>query len=289
MCISVCPFNAIKIVNLPSRLEGGLIHNYLERKEIRNRHSDWKEFSDTKDSYNLSSYFLKYVWDNTNYLNGNKTFFKYEVVPNIKNNDFLYKKIKFDTRSYISVSRKSNIVLATRLFMSRSTGINSRLFAIGGSGQNTFAYSDNTLLNPIYRDDVMADTEYQYLFMNNFEYPVRGYNIAQKFGTHAMIFNIELRLPFLIYYFPAIRYFGQLFGTIFIDAGVAWNNHYPKFSNEKSWDDINNSEGWLMSYGFGPRFNLLGMPWKLDYVWQYNPHKGTISSRSWYLSLGVDF
>ena len=272
-----------------SRLEGGVIHNYLERTEIKNRHSDWQEFSDTKESYNLSSYFLKYIWDNTSYLSGNKTFLKYEVVPNMKSNDFVYKKLKFDTRSYIPISRKSNIILATRLFISQSTGKNARLFAIGGSGQNTFAYSDHALLNPIYKNNIMMDTEYQYLFMNNFEYPVRGYHIAQKFGKHAMIFNLELRLPFLIYYFPAIRYFGQLFGTIFIDAGVVWNNHYPKFSDKDSWDDINSPEGWLMSYGLGPRFNLLGIPWKLDYVWRYNPHKGTISSRSWYLSLGVDF
>jgi len=272
-----------------SRAEGGLIHNYFERKEIRIRTTDRKEFSDTKESYNLSSYFLKYVWDNTSYLNGNRTFLQYEVVPNIKSNDFVYNKIKFDTRSYIAISRKSHIVLATRLFLSRSTGKNARLFGIGGSGQNTFFHSDHTLLNPIYRNDIMTDTEYQYLFMNNFEYPVRGYHIAQKFGTHAMIINLELRLPFLIYYFPAIRYLGQLFGTIFVDAGVAWNDHYPEFSNEANWSDINSPEGWLMSYGGGPRFTLFGMPWKLDYVWQYNPHKGRISSRSWYLSLGVDF
>ena len=96
-------------------------------------------------------------------------------------------------------------------------------------------------------------------------------------------------MPFLIYYFPTIKYLGQLFGTIFLDAGVAWNNHYPKFSDDESWTDINSPEGWIMSYGIGPRFSLFGMPWKLDYVWQYNPHKGRISSRSWYLSLGVDF
>ena len=73
----------------------------------------------------------------------------------------------------------------------------------------------------------------------------------------------------------------------------------PKYSDESSWIDPNSQldyycseddcSGWLMSYGFGPRFYFLGIPWKLDYVWQYNPHKGTISSRNWYLSLGVDF
>jgi len=276
-----------------SRLEFGLIHNYLERKEIETSLiPPYKESSDTKETYNLSSYFLKYVWDNTSYLNGNKTFLKYEVIPNLKSNDFVYKKLKFDTRHYIAISPKSNIILATRLFISRSTGKNARLFAIGGSGQNTFAHSDHALLNPVYRNEIMDNPEYpeyQYLFMNNFEYPVRGYHIAQKFGKHAMIFNLELRLPFLIYYFPAIKYFGQIFGTIFVDAGVTWDDNYPQFSDKSNWSDIDDHTGWIMSYGLGPRFYFFGVPWKLDYVWQYNPHEGTISSRSWYLSLGVDF
>ena len=102
-----------------------------------------------------------------------------------------------------------------------------------------------------------------------------------------LLFNVELRLPFLLYYFPTIRYFGQINGVLFIDAGVAWNNQYPEFWNEESWEkgDI----GWLMSYGFGPRFIFLGMPWQLDYAWEYNPHKGTISDRKWYLSIGLDY
>jgi hypothetical protein len=44
-----------------------------------------------------------------------------------------------------------------------------------------------------------------------------------------------------------------------------------------------------MSYGFGPRFIFLGFPWQLDYAWEYNPHKGTISERQWYLTIGLDF
>ena len=92
----------------------------------------------------------------------------------------------------------------------------------------------------------------------------------------------------MIYYFPTIKYLGQIFGVIFIDAGVAWNDKIPNFSSKKSWQ-LDNNEGWIMSFGFGPRFNFLGMPWKLDYAWQYNPHRGIISSRKWYLSIGIDF
>ena len=44
-----------------------------------------------------------------------------------------------------------------------------------------------------------------------------------------------------------------------------------------------------MSYGFGPRFIFLGMPWKLDYAWQYDPYEGKKSEKKWYLSIGLDF
>ena len=103
-----------------------------------------------------------------------------------------------------------------------------------------------------------------------------------------MLANFELRLPFLIYYFPTIRYLGQINGVFFTDIGVAWNSEYPHFSNNANWDN-RDDEGWLMSYGFGPRFIFLGFPWQLDYSWQYNPRNGKTSSRKWYLSIGMDF
>ena len=99
--------------------------------------------------------------------------------------------------------------------------------------------------------------------------------------------NLELRLPFLVYYFPAIKYVGQINGVLFTDFGVTWDSDYPEFWEKSSWQTENT--GWLMSYGFGPRFIFLGFPWQLDFAWQYNPHKGTISQRKWYLSIGLDF
>ena len=57
---------------------------------------------------------------------------------------------------------------------------------------------------------------------------------------------------------------------------------------KNNWE-ISNSEGWIMSCGIGPRFYLLGMQWKLDYAWQYNPYDGIISDRKWYISTGYDF
>ena len=118
--------------------------------------------------------------------------------------------------------------------------------------------------------------------------PIRGVSISNKLGQNVLLTNLELRLPFLIYYFPAIKYLGQINGVIFTDFGVAWDAEFPSYYNGSSWQ-IGDATGWLMSYGFGPRFLFLGFPWKLDYAWQYTPHVGTISDRAWYLSIGLDF
>ena len=139
------------------------------------------------------------------------------------------------------------------------------------------------------------------LYFSEYVMPIRGIQRSNKLGYNVLLVNLELRLPFLIYYFPAIKYLGQINGVIFTDFGVAWNNKYPAFWDECSWESSsvgnnaceNNEKeeyaGWLMSYGFGPRFIFLGFPWQLDFAWQYNPHKGTISDRQWYLTIGLDF
>ena len=102
-----------------------------------------------------------------------------------------------------------------------------------------------------------------------------------------------------MYYVPTIQFLGQIFGVFFVDVGVVWDKDFPKYHVKDNWNTQNHcfsdediddcASGWLMSYGFGPRFIFLGMPWKLDYAWQYNPHKGKISDRKWYISIGFDF
>jgi len=267
-----------------SRIEGGVGHNYLEKNKET---TDWigNTSTDYIESFNLTSYYIKYVWDNLQSFGGNRTFIEYVSAPSTNHNDYVFNKIEIDSRNYINLSNDGYVTFASRVFAGSSWGQDSRVFGIGGSGYNTLFHGDDNLLNDSYINEM---SYYQYVSMNNFKFPIRGYNIAQKFGNQALIANFELRLPFLIYYFPTIKYFGQIFGVLFIDAGVAWNDKFPDFSNKDNWD-ISSNEGWIMSCGFGPRFYFLGMPWKLDYAWQYNPHRGIISSRKWYLSIGIDF
>ena len=67
------------------------------------------------------------------------------------------------------------------------------------------------MLNPDYVDNVIYNdevgTEYEFWSMNNLEFPLRGYNIGEKYGQNAMIANFELRLPFFIVLFTKCEIF----------------------------------------------------------------------------------
>lgn len=278
-----------------SRIEGGFTYNHLAKKQMEYEYDFWGGTSQNSyflDTYTIIEPNIKYVWDNTRpfYLynvGGSRAYINYTVSPNISVNDFSYSKLEIDARKYFELSYTGKVSVASRFYFGSSWGKHPRITAIGGAP--AFFHSDQYLINPQYQNEVMdVLPEYQFWSMNNLQFPIRGYNIGQKFATKAMMFNFELRLPFLMYYFPTIKYLGQLFGVIFVDVGVTWNDRFPSFSNKNNWD-LNSNEGWIMSYGIGPRFILFGMPWQLDYAWQYNPYDGRISSDKWYLSIGLDF
>ena len=98
-------------------------------------------------------------------------------------------------------------------------------------------------------------------------------------------------------YFPAIKFLGQINGAIFCDIGTTWNwNDYNKFLDKNSWTesaDIENETipetGWAMSYGFGPRFIFLGLPWQIDFTWEFNPYMGTIDHQKTFVRIFPQF
>jgi outer membrane protein assembly factor BamA len=178
----------------------------------------------------------------------------------------------------------NGISIAGRLFGGRNWGADAQKFRLGGV---PWLFSSDNYSERFYGGS-NNDLSLEELYFSEYVMPLRGAQISNKYGENVLLANIELRLPFLIYYFPAIKYIGQINGVIFTDFGVAWNVNYPEFLDNSSWEN-NINTGWLMSYGFGPRFIFLGFPWQLDYAWEYNPHKGLISERQWYLAIGLDF
>jgi outer membrane protein assembly factor BamA len=194
--------------------------------------------------------------------------------------------LTLDARRYYELSFNGKISFASRIYAGTSWGRDKRQYAIGGIPW--VGSSDSELINTGYQTNLNNIGD-DYYYMNNFAFPIRGYELGARYGNKALLMNFELRLPMLMYYFPTIEYLGQLFGVFFVDMGVAWNDDFPNYHNRSSWEDNDDGEGWIMSYGFGPRFIFLGMPWKLDYAWEYDPYEGKKTDRKWYLSIGLDF
>ena len=277
-----------------SRLEGGITFDHLikEKSEIE-YNGDITNLS--YNSYNLLRPHIKYVWDNTRWfylypVSGNRTYFNYEIVPKSNFNDYIFETFSIDSRTYFELSHTNKISFASRIYFGASWGKDKRLFGLGGAPY-IFSNDNSDMVNSSYEEALPYDDFY---FMNNFIFPVRGFPMAHKYGSKALLMNYELRLPFLMYYFPTIKYLGQLFGVFFIDMGVAWNDKFPQFKQKQNWGINQNSDttdniGWIMSYGFGPRFVFLNMAWKLDYARQYDPIRGKSSNQNWYLTIGYDF
>ena len=297
-----------------SRLEGGVNYDYFIRQIIKTDY--WgDETSMNYESENLVKPHMRYVFDNTRWfythpVSGSRLYLNYEIAPSLKQNDYKFEMMTFDIRTYFEFSYKNKISFATRFYGGKSTGESNRRFLLGGIPW--LLSSDDNLINQDYENDMNRTQDFY--FMNNYVFPIRGYQIAAKHGRNTLLMNYELRLPFLMYYFPTIQFLGQIFGVFFVDMGVAWDEKFPKYNDESSWE-INNSNcyqtdgsgnyltdingeyiyendcgaGWLMSYGFGPRFILFGMPWKLDYAWQYDPYQGKKSDKNWYITIGFDF
>ena len=240
---------------------------------------------------------VKYVWDNTLWsfmhpVAGSRYYLQYRTSPGINKKSLTFHSITADGRKYFSLF--NGVSVAGRFFGGTNWGLDAQKFRLGGIP----CIFPNECYYGRFTDDEISVEE---LYFSEYVMPIRGIQRSNKLGVNVLLANIEFRLPFLIYYFPAIKYLGQINGVIFTDFGVAWNTKYPAFWDECSWESSsvgnnaceNNEKeeyaGWLMSYGFGPRFIFLGFPWQLDFAWQYNPHKGTISDRQWYLTIGLDF
>ena len=294
--------SASKPLSRFNRIDGGLDFNHIIKSNITTIYDDYNQPYDEEINH-ISSFTtfipsIKYTWDNalwsyTHPVEGFRYFLKYRTSPGINEKSLTFHSATIDGRKYFRLF--NGVSFASRFFAGTNWGCDSQKFRLGGV---PWLFSSDRYSERFYGGENAPSVEE--LYFSEYVMPLRGVQISNKFGQNVFLANLELRLPFLIYYFPALKYLGQINGVLFTDFGATWNSQYPKFLDECNWEPTANNNtkcdqisqqrtGWLMSYGFGPRFIFLGMPWQLDYAWQYNPHKGTISDRNWYLTIGLDF
>ena len=256
---------------------------------------------------------VEYTFDNTLWyetypVEGKRLSVKYLNSVLGKNTSSLnFNSLTFDLRFYKSIT--NGVSTAFRFYGGMFNGNDaseSARFRLGGTTYLPF-------FNKASYSHVYDIHNFDQVYYDTYVMPLRGLPIGAKYGQKVLLMNTEIRLPFLMYYFPTIGLLGKINGVLFTDiALMANNNSIPNPFEENSWDDINSINGydiypnsnnnniesgdrsldplgWVWTFGLGPRFIFFGMPWQLDCAWQYNPIAKQVSSARWYLSIGLDF
>ena len=225
---------------------------------------------------------IGFVWDNAEWdfmypVNGWRANLQLNVSPKVNSQSLDFTTLSFDMRRYFRLWAGTS--LAGRVSGGISSGTDAQLFLVGGmpwifSSKGTGRYRGS----PFDLDDNVL----KILYFSQYLTPLRGTQMMEMVGKKAVLVNLEFRFPFLIYYFPALRYIGQLGGVAFVDAGRVWDT-VPVLGPPPQLEVIGTS----LTYGWGPRFVIFGLPIQVDFARQYQadgPHP-----KSWYVTLGLDF
>lgn len=199
----------------------------------------------------------------------------------------------FDARNYTRIHR--NVIWANRFAMGTSLGTQRLVYYIGGV-DNSFIPSaisnfDNT---------VPASPDINYGFqtlMTN----MRGFKQNVRHGTSFALFNSEVRIPMIQYFFDTpiswsvLRHFQVV---PFFDVGTAWVGVAPWSEENTTNNEIinresirvtidRNNDSFVYGYGIGARTQMFGYFIRADWAW--GTDTGKQLPKTFYLSLNLDF
>jgi Tol biopolymer transport system component len=185
--------------------------------------------------------------------------------------------VLLDYRTYLRFFFDNSFVI--RLSGGYSAGVNPQRFLLGGT--------DNWLNREFATNDIPISTVDEFAFLS-LATPMRGFNLAEKMGSKYMLLNLELRSPLIRYLVtgPLPILFQNILGTLFIDAGTAWNKNteLQLFGKNDSGKLV--TKDLLLGTGFGLRMNFIFL-WRFDVAWSYDMQ--SFSKPKYYWSIGLDF
>lgn len=254
-------------------------------------------------SNNFMGMKLSYTFDNSvihglNLIEGTRAKVNFTHYESISDNSRSFSNVSLDIRNYQKIYRE--LIFATRLFYGRFLGNNKQNYLLGGMDNwilnRTNLDGDN---NPLLHETGVNNSNILFV-----EYltSLRGFDYNTFFGSNALLFNAELRLPIvkLFYRGPiASNFFRNLQFIGFYDIGSAWTGNSPfATENDLNTEVISNDVNftvrlknyknpWLSSYGFGVRTVLLGYYVKFDMAYPIEDY--VVKDPKYYVTLGFDF
>jgi hypothetical protein len=197
--------------------------------------------------------------------------------------------IGLDARHYLRIHR--NIILANRFAMGTSWGSERLAYYLGGV-DNVFSPKFDNTLPP----SPNINYGFQTLMTN-----MRGFDQNVRHGTSFILYNAELRVPLIQYFFEAPLNFSLLrhFQVVpFFDAGTAWTGYTPwDRENSMNREEIQSGpitivldtqrDPMVYGYGVGLRTKLFGYFMRFDWAWGVDT--GVRLPRKFYFSLNLDF
>ena len=295
--------NASRPFSKFQRFDFAISTNYWSRHKEIFTHEDGRSNMQYEDAEYRAIFDAKYIWDNTRWAytypnDGSRFYVKYKTSPIQPDK---VGSITFDGRFYKSFS--NGISTLFRSFIGFGFPRTSDQFYLGSTpsiwaGGGTYNPSEHYNIN---NND---------FYFSEYVSPIRGIAFFNKNGQNISLFNFELRAPLLLYYFPTIKWLGQINAIAFLDIGGTWNSREWDITKATNWEEridicdddghieicdddghylySENEQGWVMTYGWGPRFILAGLPWQLNYSWSYNPFTKKQGNRHWEVTIGFD-
>lgn len=257
----------------------------------------------------LQNYFVggrsELVFDNTiktgiNMIEGTRLRLTSDNYWGTKEKNSSFARLEADIRSYKKIHKE--IIFATRLSAGTFYGSGAPNYLLGGVDNWVFA-PDAVVKDeksPLYFSQSEVTDTRTFLF-NKYVTNLRGFDYSQQYGKSHLLFNAELRIPVVKYFYKGLinseflRNF-QLVG--FYDIGSAWSGTNP-FSSENSYNTtiiengsitakvINYKNPFLSSFGPGIHTHAFGYYVKFDLAFPIQDY--VYKSPRFMLSLGYDF
>jgi outer membrane protein assembly factor BamA len=225
---------------------------------------------------------IRYVFDNTLWgwfgpMMGARYYIEALASPKITSNAKSFYNVNLDFRYYQPII-ENYLTFAIRGAAGGSFGPDPQKYFLGGT---------ENWINAKFTGNYMPfDDPIDFGFMQ-FNMPMRGWAVGERYGTKFFLSNAELRFPLFTALLagPIPVLFQGVMGSIFYDIGGVWTDTFK--ATYKGADGTVHPNDLLMSAGIGVRTYLLGIPIKLDIAWS-NLYR-VWSQPQYMFSLGYDF